>query len=105
GCPARETATERAGAAGSGAALQLLPVWQASGGGDGYVSWEVAPALAWDPVATLAAVGPLHEFIQLPNLLRQSPAPEPGLTAIEDSIAAGYSINVTLIFSLERYAA
>src|SRR4029450_14123381 len=100
GCPARETATERAGAAGSGAALQLLPVWQASGGGHGSVSWEVAPALAWNPVATRAAVGLLHEFIQLPNLLVKIPATEPGLTAIEDSIAAGYSINVRLGFSL-----
>jgi transaldolase len=105
GLSAHEIATELARADVSEAALQLLPVWQASGGADGYVSWEVSPALAWNPVATVAAVGLLHELIQLPNLLVKIPATEPGLAAIEDSIAAGYSINATLIFSLERYAA
>jgi transaldolase len=87
------------------AALQLLPVWQASGGADGYVSWEVDPALAWSPGATLSAVRELRELIELPNLLVKIPATEPGLRALEDAIAAGFSINVTLIFSLERYAA
>jgi transaldolase len=87
------------------AALQLLPVWQATGGADGYVSWEVDPALAWKAGATLAEVRQLHSRIDLPNLLVKIPATETGLAAIEDSIAAGYSINVTLIFSLERYAA
>jgi transaldolase len=105
GLSAHEIATELARADVSEAALQLLPVWQASGGADGYVSWEVAPALAWTRVATLAAVRLLHELIELPNLLVKIPATEPGLAAIEDSIAAGYSINATLIFSLERYAA
>jgi transaldolase len=105
GLSAHEIATELARADVTEAALQLLPVWQASGGADGYVSWEVAPAFAWNPVATLAAVGLLHELIDLPNLLVKIPATESGLAAIEDSIAAGYSINVTLIFSLERYAA
>jgi transaldolase len=87
------------------AALQLLPVWQATGGADGYVSWEVDPALAWNAGATLAEVRRLQRRIDLPNLLVKIPATEPGLAAIENSIAAGYSINVTLIFSLERYAA
>jgi transaldolase len=105
GLSAHEIATELARADVTEAALQLLPVWQASGGADGYVSWEVAPAFAWNPVATLAAVGLLHELIDLPNLLVKIPATEPGLAAIEDSIAAGYSINATLIFSLERYGA
>jgi transaldolase len=101
----REIATELARGDVSDAALQLLPVWQATGGVDGYVSWEVDPALAWDAVATLAAVRELRELVQLPNLLIKIPATEPGLRALEDAIAAGYSINVTLIFSLERYAA
>jgi transaldolase len=89
----------------SNAAVQLLPVWQATGGADGYVSWEVDPALAWNRRATLSEVRRLHRRIDLPNLLVKIPATEPGLGAIEDSIAAGYSINVTLIFSVERYAA
>jgi len=101
----REIATELARGDVSEAALQLLPVWQASGGADGYVSWEVDPALAWNAGATLAAVRELRELVQLPNLLIKIPATEPGLRALEDAIAAGYSINVTLIFSLERYAA
>ncbi len=105
GLSAHEIATELARADVTEAALQLLPVWQASGGADGYVSWEVAPAFAWNAVATLAAVGLLHELIDLPNLLVKIPATESGPAAIEDSNAAGYSINVTLIFSLERYAA
>jgi transaldolase len=89
----------------SNAAVQLLPVWQATGGADGYVSWEVDPALAWNPGATVSEVRRLARRIDLPNLLVKIPATEPGLVAIEDSIAAGYSINVTLIFSLERYSA
>jgi transaldolase len=87
------------------AALQLLPVWQATDGADGYVSWEVDPTLAWNAHATLSEVRRLQRRIDLPNLLIKIPATEPGLVAIEESIAAGYSINVTLIFSLERYAA
>jgi transaldolase len=98
-------ATELARNDVSEAALQLLPVWQASGGADGYVSWEVDPALAWSPDATLSAVRELRELVELPNLLVKIPATEPGLRAFEDAIAAGHSINVTLIFSLERYAA
>jgi transaldolase len=86
-------------------ALQLLPVWQATDGADGYVSWEVDPALAWNAGVTVSEVRRLQRRIDLPNLLIKIPATEPGLVAIEDSIAAGYSINVTLIFSLERYAA
>jgi transaldolase len=86
-------------------ALQLLPVWQATDGADGYVSWEVDPALAWNAGVTVSEVRRLQRRIDLPNLLIKIPATEPGLVAIEDSIAAGYRINVTLIFSLERYAA
>ncbi len=89
----------------SEAAIQLLPVWQATGGADGYVSWEVDPRLAWNRAGTVSEVARLTRRIDLPNLLVKIPATEPGLLAIEDSIAAGYSINVTLIFSLERYAA
>jgi transaldolase len=87
------------------AAVELLPVWQATGGADGYVSWQVDPALAWDAGATLSEVRRLARRIDLPNLLVGIPATEPGLVAIENSIAAGYGINVTPIVSLERYAA
>jgi transaldolase len=87
------------------ASQQLLPVWQASDGADGYISWEVDPWLAWDASATVAEVGRLAGRAGLPNVLIKIPATEPGLQAIEDSIAAGHSVNVTLIFSLDRYAA
>jgi transaldolase len=104
GLAASEIATELVRTDVSEAARQLLPVWKATGGADGYVSWEVDPALAQSPGATLAAVNQLRQLVELPNLLVKIPATEPGLEALEDAVAAGYSINVTLIFSLERYA-
>jgi transaldolase len=89
-----------------GAACDLLrPVWDQSGGGDGYVSIEVDPNLAYDTRAQYEEAQRLHERIARPNLFVKIPATMPGLGAIEDSIAAGRSINITLIFSLERYAA
>jgi transaldolase len=100
-----EIVSELAASDVTAAALRLLPVWERTAGGDGYVSWEVDPALAWHPTATFAAVCRARRRIDLPNLLVKVPATEPGLRALEDSIAAGYSINVTLVFSLERYAA
>jgi transaldolase len=89
-----------------GDACELLrPVWEQTGGADGYVSIEVDPTLAYDPEATVAEAARLHALIDRPNLLVKIPATRPGLSAIEDMIARGKSINVTLIFSLERYAA
>jgi transaldolase len=70
---------------------------------DGYVSLEVDPTLAYDPEATYDEAMRLHEWIDRPNLYVKIPATKPGLWAIEDCIAAGRSINVTLIFSLQRY--
>jgi transaldolase len=105
GFPPADSFGEIAATDVTNAAVQLLPVWRATGGADGYVSWEVDPALAWNRRATLSEVRRLHRRIDLPNLLVKIPATEPGLGAIEDSIAAGYSINVTLIFSVERYVA
>jgi transaldolase len=85
------------------AALDLLaPVHEASAQ-DGYVSLEVDPTLAYDTEATFAEAIRLHEWIDRPNLYVKIPATKPGLAAIEDCIAAGRSINVTLIFSLRRY--
>src|SRR5881275_3076527 len=81
----------------------LRKVWDEGRGLDGYVSWEVDPTLAYDRDATVAEARRLHEWIERPNLYVKIPATEPGLGAIEEMIAAGRNINVTLIFSLERH--
>jgi transaldolase len=86
-----------------GACDLLRRVWDEGHGQDGYVSLEVDPALAYDREATYDEVMRLHEWVDRPNLFVKIPATEPGLAAIEDSIAAGKRINVTLIFALERY--
>jgi transaldolase len=82
----------------------LRPVWDRTGGVDGYVSLEVDPALAYDRDATFAEAMRLHDLGDRPNLYVKIPATAAGIGAIEDSIAAGRRINVTLIFSLERHA-
>ena len=82
----------------------LRGVWDRGGGQDGYVSIEVDPTLAYDTEGTIAEAARLHELIDRPNLFVKIPATEPGLPAIEEMIARGRSINVTLIFSLERYS-
>jgi len=82
----------------------LKRVWDEGKGQDGYVSMEVDPTLAYDRQATFDEAIRLHEWIDRENLLVKIPATEPGLGAIEDCIAAGRSINITLIFSLQRYA-
>jgi transaldolase len=81
----------------------LRPVWDRTEGGDGYVSLEVDPGLAFDTKATFDQAVDLHGRVDRPNLYVKIPATREGLPAIEDSIAAGVPINVTLIFSLERY--
>jgi transaldolase len=81
----------------------LLPVWMRTHGLDGYVSWEVDPNLAGDHEASTAEALRLHNRIDRPNLYVKIPATKAGLTTIEDLIAAGRNINVTLIFSLQRY--
>jgi transaldolase len=80
------------------------PIWEAGSGRDGYVSLEVAPDLAYDTLATFNEAMRLHEAVDRANLMVKIPATKPGLAAIEDMIAKGRSINVTLIFSLSRYA-
>ena len=82
----------------------LRPIWDEGQGQDGYVSLEVDPTLAYDAEATYRQAIRLHEWVDRPNLFVKIPATKPGLRAIEDCIAAGRSINVTLIFALERYA-
>ena len=82
----------------------LRNVWDSGCRGcDGYVSLEVDPGLAYDTEATADEAKRLHALVDRPNLYVKIPATRPGLPAIEDMIAKGKSINVTLIFSLERY--
>jgi transaldolase len=81
----------------------LRPVHDASQGSDGFVSIEVAPALAADTAGTIESARGLHERIRLPNLLVKIPATAEGVPAIQQMIAEGRNINVTLIFSLSRY--
>jgi transaldolase len=81
----------------------LAPIWDATTGQDGYVSWEVDPTLAYDREGTIAEARRLHEWLETPNLYVKIPATEPGLGAIEEMIAAGRNINVTLIFGLDRH--
>lgn len=88
-----------------GAALDIFrPVWEASGHVDGRVSIEVSPNLAHDTAGTVAQAKELWSKIDRPNLLVKIPATKAGLPAIAQTIGAGISVNVTLIFSLERYA-
>lgn len=88
-----------------GGALELFqPLHESSGGGDGFVSLEVSPALADDTDATIRSARSLHERLRKSNLLVKIPATSAGVPAIQTMIAEGRSINVTLIFSLERYA-
>lgn len=86
------------------AADAFHPLYQETDGGDGFVSIEVDPALANETEATIAEARRLWETINRPNLMVKIPATKAGLPAIETCIAAGININVTLIFSLERYA-
>jgi transaldolase len=83
----------------------LRPVWERTNGIDGYVSIEVDPWLAYDTEGTFEQAIELHEKIDRPNLHVKIPATMAGLPAIEDCIARGRSINITLIFSLDRYRA
>jgi transaldolase len=86
-------------------ALDLLqPLYERSGGADGFVSIEVAGSVAHDTTATLRSARWLHDRIARPNLLVKIPATDEGIPAIGRMIAEGRSINVTLIFGLDRYA-
>jgi len=81
----------------------LRPVWDRTGGSDGYVSLEVDPGLAHDDRATIDQAVDLHERVDKANLYIKIPATVEGVSAIEECIAHGIRINVTLIFSVERY--
>ena len=79
--------------------------WETTGGVDGRVSLEVDPGLARDTEGTIAQALDLWKAVDRPNLLVKIPATEPGLPAITRALAEGVSVNVTLIFSVERYRA
>ncbi len=81
----------------------LRPVYDSSDGGDGYVSVEVAPALAHDTQGTINAARSLHQRIDKPNVLVKIPATPECVPSIRQMISEGRSINVTLIFSIARY--
>src|SRR3954447_22183786 len=81
----------------------LKPVFDRTGHKDGWVSLEVDPNLAGDTEATKSEAIRLHGLVERPNLFIKIPATEPGLRAIEDTIANGIPVNVTLIFSLDRH--
>jgi transaldolase / glucose-6-phosphate isomerase len=80
------------------------PLYEESNGGDGYVSIEVSPDVAHDTEATAAQAQQLWARIKRPNLMVKIPATKAGIPAIRKAIAAGVNINITLIFSLKRYA-
>ena len=83
----------------------FLPIYESTGGVDGRVSIEVDPRLAHDTDQTVAQAKQLHAAVDRENVLIKIPATKAGLPAITATIAEGISVNVTLIFSLERYRA
>src|SRR3954470_11666068 len=85
------------------AATDLLASVHEGNAQDGYVSWEVDPTLAYDREGTFDEAMRLFKWIEKPNLYVKIPATKPGLGAIGDCVAHGKNINVTLIFSLQRY--
>lgn len=87
------------------AADLFLPIHERTDGVDGWVSLEVSPRLAHDTASTIAAARSLHERAGRPNLFIKIPGTAEGLPAIEECIASGVPINVTLLFSAEQYRA
>jgi len=85
------------------AADQLLPVYQATSGLDGYVSLEVSPDLAHDTEASVKEAKELWQRLDRPNVMIKIPSTQAGVPAVEQLIAEGININATLLFSVERY--
>src|SRR5271157_3501568 len=81
------------------------PIWERTERVDGWVSLEVSPLLAYDPMSTLTVAKELFGRAQRPNLLIKIPGTKEGLPAIEEAIFAGIPVNVTLLFSREHYLA
>src|SRR5215211_7664281 len=82
----------------------FAPLYEETNGGDGYVSIEVSPDVAHDTDATLAQAEQLWARVRRPNLMVKIPATKAGIPAIRKAISVGINVNVTLIFSLQRYA-
>ena len=87
------------------AAALLRPTYERTGGGDGYVSIEVAPALADDTAATLREARRLFSYLNLPNVMIKIPGTPAGIPAIQQAIADGINVNVTLLFAVATYRA
>ena len=87
------------------AAALLRPAYDSTGGGDGFISMEVSPHLADDTAGSLKEAQRLWQRLSIPNAFIKIPGTEAGLPAIRDLIAAGINVNVTLLFSPERYRA
>jgi transaldolase len=85
------------------AARELEPVWERTGGVDGRVSFEVPPDIADDTETTIGETRRLFDELARPNVFIKIPATAAGVPAIQASIAGGINVNVTLIFSLQRY--
>jgi transaldolase/glucose-6-phosphate isomerase len=83
----------------------LRPVWDESDGADGFVSLEVEPAFAHETESTLAQARDFWGRVDRPNLMIKIPGTEEGVPAIEEAVAAGINVNVTLLFSVESYTA
>lgn len=83
----------------------LTPLWESSAGLDGYVSWEVSPALAHDAEGTVVAAERLRGLAARDNLMIKVPATEAGLRAFEALVGRGFNVNVTLIFGLSQLQA
>ena len=85
------------------AAKLLLPIWEQSGGVDGYVSLEVSPNLADDADATLAQARRLWKEVDAPNLMIKVPATDQGIPVVRTLLFDGINVNITLIFSIDHY--
>ena len=83
----------------------LRPVYDATDGADGFVSLEVSPHLADQTEATIAQAKDLWRRVDRPNLMIKVPATEAGIPAVEELLAAGINVNITLMFSLDDYEA
>ena len=83
----------------------LRPIYDESAGEDGYVSLEVSPHLAHDTETTIREARRLRETVGRPNVMIKVPATPQGIPAVEELIAAGVNVNVTLMFSMSHYEA